>query len=306
MKTLVICILLGLSSLFSTQVVAKSLASKGAGAAQNWLEMTRIYQESSVFAFNEMLAALRMDVAEFSDRGRLHDDRLRRYMNGELFLDAMELDKIVFVFKDTQKLVRKYYGGSVMSLSTEARKLLYGVANGDKFRSYAQIEKDVHALAESGEEITPEQEQLVNKVNAIRNDAFARLEYAVTLADINYYRNKKQTSSDIFADILALLRLSTHEFAAQSHLDEGVRRIAAHQRGEIIFSEADMVNINAAIKQATIPQPMFKEQLLSLVHKSEDERKDVDKELRLKLLLQDFNDAVRVERYLRDPRRADD
>ena len=301
MKTLVICILLGLSSLFSTQVVAKSLASKGAGAAQNWLEMTRIYQESSVFAFNEMLAALLMDVAEFSDRGRLHDDRLRRYMNGELFLDAMELDTIEFVFKDTQKLVRKYYGDSA-----EASKLLYGVANGDKFRSYAQIEKDVHALAESGEELTPEQEQLVNKVNAIRNDAFARLEYVVTLADINYYRNKKQTSSDIFADILALLRLSTHEFAAQSHLDEGVRRIAAHQRGEIIFSEADMVNINAAIKQATIPQPMFKEQLLSLVHKSEDERKDVDKELRLKLLLQDFNDAVRVERYLRDPRRADD
>ena len=214
MKTLVICILLGLSSLFSTQVVAKSLANKGVGAAQNWLEMTRIYQESSVFAFNEILAALLMNVTEFANGSGLPGGRLRDYMNGELFLDATELNTIEFFVNDVKDIVRKFYGDDTLSLNIKARKLLYGVVDIDKFRRYAQIETDVHELIESGDELTPEQEQLVNKVDAISNDARARIKHTVTLADINYYKNKEQVSSQILTEILNHLHLSEAQASA--------------------------------------------------------------------------------------------
>lgn len=281
------------------------LATHGMGKnlkpAQHWLEIARLYQESSVFAFHEILATLQMNVTEFANKSGQHEDRLRSYVQGELSLDEQELDGIERYINDVKESVRKLIGNSSPwgSPNSNVSNLLYGV-NVKEFRQYAQTEKQAQELKNSGDELTVEQQQLVNKVDALRDDAFARIEYNVRLSAINYYKNKKQTSSDILTDILARLRISVPELATYSGLYAA--RIFAHQRGEIIFSDEDMQSISAVIEKAVIPQPMFKERLRSLVHKSEDERKGVSKELRLELLLKDFNDAVRVERYLCDSR----
>ena len=307
MKTLVICILLGLSSLFSTQVVAKSLANKGVGVAQNWLEMTRIYQESSVVAFNEVLAALLMDVTEFANKSGLHDGRLRSYMNGELFLDEVELDTIELFVNDVKQIVRKFYGDDTLSLTIKARKLLWGGVDIAKFRRYAQIETDAHELIESGDELTPEQEKLVNKVDAIRNDALARIKHTVTLGDINYYRNKEQVSSQILTEILNYLHLSEAELAQRASLDTAT--IAAHQSGEIIFAADDIKKINTALEYAIDKSPpkLRRWKRRSSTRMDKNTHDQTEAALQLKRLLQDFNAAVRVERYLRDPqRRVDD
>ncbi len=307
MKTLVICILLGLGSLFSTQVVAKSLANKGVGAAQNWLEMNRFYQESSIFAFNEILAALLMNVTEFANRSGLPGGRLRDYMNGELFLDETELDTIEFFVNDVKEIVRTFYGDDTLSLNIKARKLLYGVVDIDKFRRYAQIETDVHELIESGDELTPEQEQLVNKVDAISNDARARIKHTVTLADINYYKNKEQVSSQILTEILNRLHLSEAQLAQRASLNTAT--IAAHQSGKLIFAADDMKKINTVLEYAidNLPPKQRRWKRRSSMRIDKNTYDQTEAVLQLILLLRDFNPAVSVERYLHDPqRRVDD
>ena len=291
-------VLLCLVGLLSMQAVGKNLRP-----AQDWLEKARLYREASPLLFRKILTALQMDVTEFANKSGQHEERLRSFMKGELFLDERELDAIEFFVNNVKDIVRRFSfdDPSAFGINSKARLLLYDdEASIDRLRKYLHIEATAQELQTSGEELTDEQQQLVNKVNTISNDAFARIEQGVSLAEINYYKNKEQTSAAILDAILALLGMSVSELALQSNLYAA--RVFSHQRGEIILSDEDIESINATLERATIPKPGLQKQLRSLVHKSKDERRGVSKELRLRLLLKDFKDAVRVERYLRDPR----
>ena len=281
LKTLVGA-LLCLSSLCPAPAGGKSLASKG--VAKDWLEMTRLYRDSSVYMFQELLTALRMDVTEFAHRSGQHEDRLRGYMKGELSLDEMELDAIMRCVDDVREIVRKFYGGTY-SLNSEAYRLLYGVTEEvEDFKQHAQIETAVRELRASGEELTAEQERLIRKVDVISYDAFARLKHGVTIADFNYYGNKGQTSAEILAEILTDLKMVMPELATRS--DVYAARFFAHQRDEIIFDDADLQKITTALDH--------------VIDKLSAKPRQQKRHRHLKLLVQGFNDAVRVERYLRD------
>lgn len=289
--------------LCSSYLLATQAIGKGIKPAQNWREMARLYQESSVFVFKEILAALQMDVTEFANKSRLHEDHLRSYLHGELFLDEMELDMIDFFVKDAKEIVHKFYGDDALSLNVKARTLLYGRADEAEFRRYAQIETTVQELSDSGEELTAEQQQLVDKVNAIRNDAFARIEHAVSLADINYYNNQQQTSQAILITIITHLKLSVAELAQRATVNTAT--IAAHQRGEITFAVDDVKKINTVLKYTinALPPKLRKKKRHRRPQIDKNKHARIELELLLKLLWRDFNDAVRVERYLHDSRR---
>ena len=271
------------------------------GIAKNWAEMISVYRESSVYMFHQLLAAMQMDVTEFARRSGQHEDRLRGYMEGELFLDEIELDKIMHFVNDVREIVRKFYGGSAQSLSLEANLLLYGVPREIKgFRQHAQIETAVQELRASGEELTAEQERLVNKVDAINADAFVRIKHAVTLNDINYYGNKEQTSAEIIVEILNRLSMEVPEFSIRSEVYAA--RFFAHQRGEIIFNDEELQKINTAlegaidtlsVKTRLLKRPRWPQPGQRVTTQAETKRQ-------LKVLLRRFSDAVRVERYLRE------
>ena len=295
--TMLVGALLCLSSLRPVPAAGgKSLLSMG--IARDWVEMTRIYRESSVYMFYQLLAALQMDVTEFAHRSGQHEDRLRSYMEGELFLDEMELDTIMQFVNNVREIVRKFYGRDSLSLSLEAYKLLYYVSSEvEDFRWHAQIETVVQELRASEEELTAAQERLVSKVDAIRDDAFVRLKHAVTLADINYYEKKEHTSAKIIAEILTRLNMGVLELARHSEVDAA--RLLGHQRGEIIFNDEDLQKINTALDHAIDKLPAKPRQLkqprwMGRLGKSAPDQAET------KRLLQRFNDAVSVERYLRD------
>lgn len=280
----------------------KSLVSNG--VANGWLEMTRLYRESSVYMFHELLTALQMDATEFARRSGQHEDRLRGYMKGELFLDEMELDTITSFVNDVREIVRKFYGGDLLSDSPKAYQLLYGViAEVREFKQHARIETAVQELRARGEELTTEQERLVSKVDAISYDAFARLKHNVTIADSNRYAHRNQTSAEILAEILASLRMVVPEFAIHSKIYTA--RLFDYQRGEIIFNDEDLQKINVAIDRAiaklSANPRQRKRHRRPLLGKNTHARAEV--ELHLKRLLERFNDAVRVERYLHDRNR---
>ena len=286
LKILVVA-LLYLSSLCPAPAGGKSLASRG--VAQDWLEMTRLYRDSSVYMFQEFLTALQMNVTEFAHRSGQREDRLHSYMKGELSLDEMELDAIMRFVDDVREIVRKFYS-STLSLNTKASRLLYGVTEEvEDFKQHAQIETAVRELRASGEELTAEQERLIKKVDDISYDAFARLKHGVTIADINHYcyRNKGQTSAETLTEILTSLKMAIPELATDS--DIYAARLFAHQRGEIIFDDADLQKITTALDRA--------------IDRSFAKPRQRERHRRLKLLLQRLNDAVPVERYLRDRNR---
>lgn len=271
------------------------------GVAKNWAEMISIYRESSVYMFHRLLAAMQMDVSEFARRSGQHEDRLRGYMEGELSLDEIELDKIMHLVNDVREIVRKFYGGSAPSSSLEASLLLYGVPREiEGFRQHAQIETVVQELRASGEKLTAEQERLVNKVDAISADAFVRLKHAVTLNDIKSYGNKEQTSAEILVEILAQLSMDVPELSIRSEVYAA--RFFAHQRGEIIFNDEELQKINTALEGA-IDTLSVKTRLLKRPRWPQPGKRvttQAETKRHLKVLLRRFSDAVRVERYLRD------
>ncbi len=288
--------LLCLSGLLPARTEAKSLGREGVRVAQDWVAMARSYRESSILAFHEILTALQMDVTEFANRSGQHEDRLRSYLRGELILDEMELDLIELFVDDVKGIVRKFYNDG-LSPNPKASKLLYGVIDAEKFSLYAQIEAAAWKLRESGGELTAEQEQLVNKVNLIRNDAFARLKHGVSLADINLYKNKQQTSTDILNAVLDRLKLSVAELARRAQLDAAT--VAAYRHGKIAFAVDDTERVYAVLEAARhelSAKPRRKRHRRPRLNKNTHSRAEA--ELQLKLLLQDFKVAVRVERYL--------
>ena len=287
-----ICMLIGL------QVLPLS-------AAPNYVQMTQAYRECSITIFHEVLAVLQMDVAALARRSGTHEDQLHRYLRGEELLPEFDLDMIEITFNDTKEIVHRFFAEDPFTINIKARHLLYSgdEANFDQLRKYLQIETTAQELQANGNELTEEQAQLVAKVNTVRDDALARLKHAVHSNRISYYDREQKTSTQLLAEILSRLKLTIPELAQHAGIDTAA--IIAHQEGRKILPPEDVQAIYKALYAAIPdhPKPSVGKRLRAFVRQDQEERRVMDNlSGYLHRLTQDFDHAVRVERYYRDLR----
>ena len=274
-------------------------------AAPNYVQMAHTYRECSITIFYEVLAVLRMDVATLARRSGTHEDQLRRYLRGEEPLPEFDLDMIEITFEDTKDIVRSFFAEERFDLNIRARNLLYsgGEANFDQLREYLQIETTAQELQASGGELTDEQAQLVTKVNTIRDDALARLAHNTNIQHLRYYEREQKTSAQLLAEILARLKLTVPELAQHAGID--AEAIIAHQEDKKLLPPEDVQAISKALYAAIPdhPKPSVGKHLSAFVRQDQEERRVMDNlSGYLHRLTQDFDHAVRVERYYRDAR----
>ena len=171
----------------------------GAKPASHWQKMAHTYEESSLVVFRDLLAALQMEVKELADKSGLPEGRLHRYLRGEVVLDEIELDRIELYVEEVKDIVRKFGEDDSGIATSSARKLLYGAGGKNdlaSFREYVNTERVVRELLANKERLTIAQMQLVDKVNEVTNEAFARLEHGVRLSTINYYNKRRPHIAD--------------------------------------------------------------------------------------------------------------
>ena len=272
-------------------------------AAPNYVQMARTYQECSITIFKEVLTVLRMNVATMAKHSRLDENRLHRYLHGEELLTEFELDMVEITFNDVKEIVGSFFDS--YDFNIKAHLLLYsgGRANFDQLREYLEIETTAQELQTREDELTPDQAQLVDKVNAVRGDALARLEHTVLSRDINYYDREQQTSAQILTEILTRLHLSIPELAVQAGVDAAF--LVAYQDEGKILPIQDMQAIYNVIKAAipAHPKPSAGQRLRAFIHRDKEEQRVMDHlSGYLYRLTQDFAHAVRVEHYYRDAR----